>query len=1274
MATDAAVVQAVPVENQAEETPPAKDDAKDAKAAKPVVKSSSMRQMLSVATAPELLLLVGGCIGAVIVGLVNPAMIYVFGRMIDSIGQPDMNDQVVKMLLVGTAGLIGATLQGLCLRSFSVLQSARLRKKYFEVVIGKDIAWFDVRTPAGIPAELNEGAERVGNAWGDKFGGAVQGVAGALGSIALAFYMGWNMALVILCAVPLMAAGMTVMGQAVQEVANETQSWYAKAAAQVEECLYALRTVVAFGGERKEIAHYEEAVVRARKGAVRNYYKTSFGLGYIEFIWALSNTVALFYGMTLIYDGKVNESTGEIWTGGDVLIVFFSVVTGGFMLGQLEPGMKAMGQGRVALANFFDALNEVTPIEGGDQSGRPTLTEITSFELQNVHFFYPARPETQILKGLSLKIEKGQKVAFVGESGSGKSTVMSLLERFYDPTQGTVLVNGQDIRSFAPTAVRNLIGYVGQEPVLFATTIRQNILYGWPSATEDDIKKVVDLAEMAFAKALPKGLDTFVGSGGSQFSGGQKQRVAIARAMLRKPQVLFLDEATSALDNVSEKKIQETLEHIGQTMEGSLTSVAIAHRLTTIKKCDKIFALKDGVVAESGSHDELMAMKGIYFALAAAQQQGEAGSGKAEVVDIDQAPQLNVERQMSREHSDKSKHSSHPADPAAAKEVEKEAGEIEVPKSFKVPYRRLAEFCRPEWGFVIPGVIGSALHGANNPVQAFLLVNILNSFYLPKEEMWDEVVELCIQFAVVGVIVFLGTAVHTLCFGVVSEGITQRLRVTILTAIFRQELGFHDDPAHTPALLGVSLSLWAYRVRTFCASVEVTANTVASITLGIAIAFIGCWQMTLAMMAAIPVLIVATSIQFMMMTGGTNLGNDKIKTAQQVVSDSVQNARTVHATGMEKVIIEYHNKLVDLSNSGFAIKCFIGGLAYGVSMSAPQFVMTFGFWYSDWLVKNGSADFKGSMLAFMGIMYAAMGVGQATTMMGDATKARQACYSIFQLLDRVSLVDGLDPKGQKPPFALEASKKSEAGNIEFTDVKFAYPFRPDTMVLKGITFKVQAGQSVGLVGPSGGGKSTIMALLQRFYDPASGSVTIGSDRMPLDKIDIRWWRRQVGFVGQEPILFNTTVKRNILYGLDQEAGETVSEQRLLELKKMCHLEFLDKEANQGWETEVGPRGSRLSGGQKQRVAICRALIRDPPVLLLDEATSALDTESERVVQQALEEARQGRTSFSIAHRLSTIQDCDIIIVTAEGRVVESGTHSELLSRNGVYKKLQATSK
>ena len=238
-------------------------------------------------------------------------------------------------------------------------------------------------------------------------------------------------------------------------------------------------------------------------------------------------------------------------------------------------------------------------------------------------------------------------------------------------------------------------------------------------------------------------------------------------------------------------------------------------------------------------------------------------------------------------------------------------------------------------------------------------------------------------------------------------------------------------------------------------------------------------------------------------------------------------------------------------------------------------------------------------------------------------------------------------------------------------MKFFYPFRPEIQVLKGVNFKILAGQSVGLVGPSGGGKSTVMSLLQRFYDPQEGNIYIGESRKPLQALNIRWWRKQIGFVGQEPVLFNTTVQKNIMYSLEE--GETVSPEYVKRCEEMCNLGFLYKNGNRGLDTEVGPRGNRLSGGQKQRVAICRALMRNSKVMLLDEATSALDTQSEAIVQKALEAAREGRTSFAIAHRLSTIQSCDVILVNADGRVVEKGNHDELMAQKGVYYKLQAQS-
>eukprot|EP00928_Gymnodinium_smaydae_P031027 TRINITY_DN22912_c0_g1_i1.p1 TRINITY_DN22912_c0_g1~~TRINITY_DN22912_c0_g1_i1.p1 ORF type:complete len:1253 (-),score=215.99 TRINITY_DN22912_c0_g1_i1:128-3886(-) len=1232
----------------------------------PAPRSVSVRKLISLASWSELVYLFLGLVLNFAAGAANPAGIYVWGRLIDAVGGgPDMATQAITLVAIGLVTWFFASVSSFFLKLFSTMQADRVRNAYYETLMSKDIGWYDVRTAASLAAELNEASEKMAAAFGDKLGAGVQGFSCFVLSMALGFYMGWKMTLVIVASVPLVAIGMFVMGEAIEQIANESQGWYAQAAALVEECLFALRTVVAFGSERREIERYTFAVKNARAKSKITYYKVAFGMGFIEFAWALANAAALFYGMTLIYYGELNGSTGKIWTGGDVLIVFFSILTGGFMLVQLEPANKALSAAKVSLVKFFQARETPSEIQCSGADNRKTVSSFESFEFKDVHFSYPARPDVKVLNGIDLRIERGQKVAFVGESGSGKSTVMSLLERFYDPSAGAIFLNGEDMRQVSPASLRSLIGYVGQEPVLFASSVRKNILYGCPTATEADVKEAAELAQLSFLNALPDGFDTFVGSGGSQFSGGQKQRIAIARAMLRKPSILFLDEATSALDNVSERMIQETLEHIGSTQGQSLTIVAIAHRLSTIQNSDVIFALQGGVVKERGNHASLMALRGIYFALADSQEP---------VIDVDEFVErksvvggiADAAKKQNQESTNTSSQSL--PDNESNKEAEKA---IEVPKDFKVPYGRLMQFCKPEWFYFVPGCIGAILHGANNPVQAYLIVGVLDAFYYPKDEMWNEVSELSIYFIIVAVVILLAAGIHNMCFSLISEALTQRLRVAMLTAVFRQEIGYHDDPAHTPAMMGTALSLWAYRIRTFCTSFEATCNVIASIFLGIALAFIGSWQMTLAMLGAIPVLAFAMSLQFMYMLGASTLSNENIKNAQQVVSDSVQNARTVYALGMEKSLINHHISLVKEASKGNARTALIGSVALGFSLAAPLLVMAGGMYYAAWLVKNGQTDFKGSMLAFMGILYAAMGAGQATATLGDAAKARQACYFIFSLLDRKSLIDGLDPEGEIESVDLRSADEKSA-ILEFKDVTFSYPFRSDVVVLKGISFRVAAGQSVGLVGPSGGGKSTIMSLLQRFYDPSGGEIFVGAQQVPLSKVNIRWWREHVGFVGQEPILFDTTVKANVLYGIDTDTNP-ISDEHLEKCKRMAYLDFLDKATSDGWNTEVGPRGSRLSGGQKQRVAICRALVRDPPILLLDEATSALDSESEKIVQQALETARQGRTSFSIAHRLSTIQDCDVIVVVAEGTVAESGSHATLLEQRGVYANLYATS-
>jgi ABC-type multidrug transport system fused ATPase/permease subunit len=324
----------------------------------------------------------------------------------------------------------------------------------------------------------------------------------------------------------------------------------------------------------------------------------------------------------------------------------------------------------------------------------------------------------------------------------------------------------------------------------------------------------------------------------------------------------------------------------------------------------------------------------------------------------------------------------------------------------------------------------------------------------------------------------------------------------------------------------------------------------------------------------------------------------------------------------------------------------ISGVVYGASNCVIFLVYSGSFYYGGWLVVNDGLDFPHMIQALMGMILAATGAGQSLAFLADMVVAKAAAHDVFELLDKPTRTT------EKGIILLEKPK-----TIEFRNVKFSYPARPSIPILRGLSFKVDAGQKIALVGVSGSGKSSVMALIQRFYEPTGGQILVNG--IPLQTIDLDWWRDRIGYVGQEPVLFDLTLEENITYG--SNAG--VVHEKVEVVAQKANMDFVSRDNDQ-WDTRLGQKGSLLSGGQKQRTAIARALARDPCILILDEATSALDSASEAQVQKALDHAQEGRTTFAIAHRLSSIKDYDVIMVMSSGVVVERGTHEQLMSTDG----------
>jgi len=1226
----------------------------------------SVSRLFSLARPLELLAFAAGILGAACWGFAQVAMNIFWTDLIDGLGGAtdiinQINQIAISVCYLGLFTLVASGISGWLLPLFAELQSRKMQALYLDFVLHQDISWFDTHDVQALPTHIKEDVDLVKDAF-DKIGTSCMGLSACISGYVIAFVRSWQLTLIFLGLIPLMGLGAKQMGSVIEAAVSESQQGYSQAASTVEESLFAMRTVVAFGKEQISLATLSRALEKARKTGVKTSFKAGFWLGFTWAVMFASYGVAFYTGMLFKYHGVKNHSTGQVWTPGNILAVFFCVLSGSFMLGNVAPGIVALSKAKTSAARFFAVLDSKPVIQCRGDDHRREITSIESMALNSVTFCYPARPNKQVLKGISLNIKKGQKVALVGESGCGKSTVVAMFDRFYNPSQGSVTINGEDVRELSTKSIRRLIGYVGQEPVLFAGTVRENVLAGNPSASKDLLDKVVQDAQLSFVNDLPQKLDTFVGSGGNQFSGGQKQRIAIARALIKKPSVLLLDEATSALDNAAERMIQDTLDNIKHCAR-DITMVSIAHRLSTIRDADVIFVLKEGQLKEEGTFNQLIEKQGEFSCLAASR----SGAGIENGHPSEEGACDIVARQVSgssvpspESRKEQANTNTNSLATAQEQEIAREKG---IAKAYKTPWGRLLSYCRPELPCLVPALLGALLNGASMPVVAVILVNSIDKFYITdRERLREELTLLSVYFVLIGVVNLVVQTMQYGCFGVIGQAMTKRMRVALFTHFLRQEIGFHDDPTHTPGKLAGAIRLWAFRVQAFLDQIGAASSTASSLLVGLGIAFVSSWQMTLVMLGAIPVMMICQALQVAVLLGGKSKEADsKFQSANQLVSDAVQAARTVHACGMEDQLVGMYTSYANPPLSPMRMP--LQGFTMGITSSLPIYIMAAGFWVASKLVDAGIADFAGVMNAFMGILFAAMGAGMCFATCGDITKAKVAAHDMFQLLDRQTQIDGMNPRGATP--------STNVGDIAFKRVNFAYPFRSEVQVLRDVSFSITAGQSVGLVGPSGGGKSTIMSLLQRFYDPQGGQVLVGKEQIPLSTLNVRWWRQQVGFVGQEPILFDTTIKANVLYGVPEETS--ITDAQLDDCKHKANLNFIDAESGKGWDTEVGPRGSRLSGGQKQRVAICRALVRNPAILLLDEATSALDNQSERVVQKALEVARQGRTSFVIAHRLSTIVDSDIILVAAEGTIVECGSHDHLIQKQGLYYSLATAS-
>ncbi|KAK8972169.1 hypothetical protein V6N11_024194 [Hibiscus sabdariffa] len=1212
-----------------------------------------------------------GSFGALVHGCALPIFLRFFADLVNSFGSnannlDKMMQEVLKyafyFLVVGAAIWASSWAEISCWMWTGERQTTKMRIKYLEAALNQDIQYFDteVRT-SDVVFAINTDAVMVQDAISEKLGNFIHYMATFVSGFVVGFTAVWQLALVTLAVVPLIAIIGAIHTITLAKLSAKSQEALSQGGNIVEQTVVQIRVVLAFVGESRALQAYSSALKVAQKIGYKSGFAKGMGLGATYFVVFCCYALLLWYGGYLVRHHYTN--------GGLAIATMFAVMIGGLGLGQSAPSLSAFAKAKVAAAKIFSVIDHKPNIDRNSESGLELESVTGLVELKNVDFAYPSRPDVKILNNVSLCVPSGKTIALVGSSGSGKSTVVSLIERFYDPTSGEVMLDGHDIKTLKLRWLRQQIGLVSQEPALFATTIKENILLGRPDANEIEIEEAARVANAhSFVVKLPDGFETQVGERGLQLSGGQKQRIAIARAMLKNPAILLLDEATSALDSESEKLVQEALDRfmIGRT------TLVIAHRLSTIRKADLVAVLKEGSVSEVGTHDELIA-KGENGAYAKLIRMQEAAHETA----INNARKSSARPSSARNSVSSpiiARNSSYGRSPYSRRLSDFSTSDFSLSvDGFHPNYRmeklafkeqassfwRLVKMNSPEWVYALVGSIGSVICGSLSAFFAYVLSAVLSVYYNPDHSyMIREIGKYCYLLIGLSSAALLFNTLQHSFWDIVGENLTKRVREKMLAAVLKNELAWFDLEENESARIAARLALDANNVRSAIGDrISVIVQNTALMLVACTAGFVLQWRLALILVAVFPVVVAATVLQKMFMKGFSGDLEAAHSKATQLAGEAIANVRTVAAFNSENKIVG----LFSLSLQTPLKRCFwkgqIAGCGFGIAQFALYASYALGLWYASWLVKHGVSDFSKTIRVFMVLMVSANGAAETLTLAPDFIKGGQAMQSVFDLLDRKTEIEPDDPDATQVPDRLR-------GEVELKHVDFSYPSRPDVPIFCDLNLRARAGKTLALVGSSGCGKSSVIALIQRFYDPSSGRVMI--DGKDIRKYNLKSLRKHIAIVPQEPCLFASTIYENIAYG-----HESATEAEIIEAATLANAHKFVSSLPDGYKTFVGERGIQLSGGQKQRIAIARALVRKAELMLLDEATSALDAESERLVQEALQRACSGKTTIVVAHRLSTIRNAHVIAVIDDGKVAEQGSHSHLLKNypDGCYARM-----
>ncbi|CAL5016999.1 unnamed protein product [Urochloa decumbens] len=1004
-----------------------------------------------------------GTLGAVADGCSYNLLLVFASDVVNSLGRAraaaqfmhEVDKSCLNYVYLALAVLPVAFLEGYCWSRTSERQVRRIRRLYLQAMLRQESAFFDSGDAAAaseIIGGISKDASLIQEVLAEKVPLFLMHSTAFISGLAFSIYFSWRLALAASPLALLLVIPGLIYGKYLLRLSHKSRHEYAKVNFVVEQALSSIKTIYSFTAEKRIIHRYATVLDGTIKLGIKQGIAKGLAVG-------------------------CNGIGFAVWA--------FLAWYGSRSLGVALPELKHLTEASIAATRILERINRVPQINSDDPEGLMLDRLWGGIKFESVHFAYPSRPHMTVLHDFNLHIPAGKTVALVGSSGSGKSTAIALVQRFYDASEGTVKIDGVDIKELQLKWIRSKMGLVSQDHALFGTSIKENILFGKPVASTDEIYAAAMTANAHdFIMGLPEEYDTKVGERGALLSGGQKQRIAIARAVIRNPVILLLDEATSALDSESEKLVQDALHKasIGRT------TLIVAHKLSTVKNADRIAVLDGGGIAEIGTHDELINKGGPYTRLVKLQKMGNYINKENEQfrtsstarTDIS-APNVSSSSQM----------------PITTTVSIKDDSVIPPPAPY---FFRLLAMNAPEWRQAVTGSLSALAYGSLQPIYATTIGSMVAAFFVQDySEMNTIISRSALIFCSLSLISIVVNLLQHYNFAYMGVHLVRRIQIQVLEKILTFDAAWFDEETNSSGSLCSRLSNEASLVKTLVADrISLLLQTASGIVTAVTMGLILAWKLALVMIAVQPSTIIC---YYAKKTVLTNVSRDLAKAqhqSTQIAIEAVYNHRMITSFACSSKVIQlFEHAQAEPQKKGRKMS-WVAGITTGMSPCLLYLSWALDYWYGGKLVQSGEISAADFFKTFFVLMTTGKLIAEAGSMTSDLAKGANAVASVFEVLDRKS------PQN-----------------------------------LQDFSFDVKAGSSVGLVGKSGCGKSTIIGLIQRFYDVGIGAVCI--DGMDVRDINIRWYRGQTSLVSQEPVIFSCSVRNNITFGKPEADEDEIVE-------------------------------------------------------------------------------------------------------------------------------------